>query len=281
MKNKLIITICISLFVFSCNIPKKYKVTGIIKEINKDNHKLLIDHEEIPGFMVKMVMFFNLHKTVDINQFAVNDSVIFDLIIKDKDSYTLNYEKLGTSKINDDEDFWNSDEDLKYSLKEYGDYIDNVSFLNTDNKEKSLLDFNSDFLVLSFIFSKCPMPNMCPAAIVKNQYLSNYFKDESIDFLLISFDYLFDSPEVLESMYGSIEKDNLHFLSSYNHLNDIFTLSQQSGIAYWGVEENNIGHTMRTLVVDKNLKLITTYDGMDWKPSLVKKDIENLLKVYY
>tara|TARA_Y100000389_G_scaffold59123_1_gene55160 strand:- start:5270 stop:6115 length:846 start_codon:yes stop_codon:yes gene_type:complete len=281
MKNKLIITICISLFVFSCNIPKKYKVTGIIKEINKDNHKLLIDHEEIPGFMVKMVMFFNLHKTVDINQFAVNDSVIFDLIIKDKDSYTLNYEKLGTSKINDDKDFWNSDEDLKYSLKEYGDYIDNVSFLNTDNKEKSLLDFNSDFLVLSFIFSKCPMPNMCPAAIVKNQYLSNYFKDESIDFLLISFDYLFDSPEVLESMYGSIEKDNLHFLSSYNHLNDIFTLSQQSGIAYWGVEENNIGHTMRTLVVDKNLKLITTYDGMDWKPSLVKKDIENLLKVYY
>ena len=281
MKNKLIITICVSLFVFSCNTPKKYKVTGIIKEINKDNHKLLIDHEEIPDFMVKMVMFFNLHNTVDIKQFTINDSVIFDLIIKDKDSYTLNYEKLGTSKINNDEDFWNSDEDLKYSLKEYGDYIDNVSFLNTDNKEKSLLDFNSDFLVLSFIFSKCPMPNMCPAAIVKNQYLSNYFKNESIDFLLISFDYLFDSPEVLESMYGSIEKDNLHFLSSYNHLNDIFTLSQQTGIAYWGVEENNIGHTMRTLVVDKNLKLITTYDGMDWKPSLVKKDIENLLKVYY
>ena len=281
MKNKLIITICVSLFVFSCNTPKKYKVTGIIKEINKDNHKLLIDHEEIPDFMVKMVMFFNLHNTVDINQFTVNDSVIFDLIIRDKDSYTLNYEKLGTSKINNDEDFWNSDEDLKYSLKEYGDYIDNVSFLNTDNKEKSLLDFNSDFLVLSFIFSKCPMPNMCPAAIVKNQYLSNYFKNENIDFLLISFDYLFDSPKVLESMYGGIEKDNLHFLSSYNHLSDIFTLSQQSGIAYWGVEENNIGHTMRTLVVDKNLKLITTYDGMDWKPSLVKKDIENLLKVYY
>ena len=125
------------------------------------------------------------------------------------------------------------------------------------------------------------MPNMCPAAIVKNQYLSNHFKNENIDFLLISFDYLFDTPEVLKSMYGSLEKDNLHFLSSYKHINDIFTLSQQAGVAYWGVEENNIGHTMRTLLIDKDLKLVNTYDGMDWRPSEAKKDIENLIKIYY
>jgi len=206
MNKRLILIINIIILLFSCDTPKTYKVIGVIKEINKDNNKLLIAHEEIPGFMIKMVMFFNLHNTVDINQFSVNDSVSFDLIINNKDSYTLNYKHLGQSKINTEDVFWINDEDSKYSLKEPGDYIDDVNFLNINNKRTSLSDFDSDFILISFIFSKCPMPNMCPAAIVKNQYLTNYFKNENITFLLISFDYLYDSPKVLKNMYGEIEK---------------------------------------------------------------------------
>ena len=63
-------------------------------------------------------------------------------------------------------------------------------------------------------------------------------------------------------------------------MNDIFTLTQQAGVAFWGVEENNIGHSMRTIVINKNLKLLRAFDGIDWKPSDAKKDIENLFKVY-
>ena len=37
---------------------------------------------------------------------------------------------------------------------------------------------------------------------------------------------------------------------------------------------------MRTIVIDENLKLVKTFDGIDWKPSDAKKDIENLLKFY-
>ena len=275
------ILIIVSLFFISCNTPQTYKVIGVIKDIDKDQNKLLIDHEEIPGFMVKMVMYFNLHSSIDINQFAIDDSVSFDLIIKNKNSYTLNYENLGKSLINaDDDDFWNNDTESKYSLKDPGEYIENSTFLTLDNKEISLSDYNSDFTLITFIFSKCPMPNMCPASIVKNQYLSNYFKNENINFLLISFDYIYDTPEVLKNIYGPIETNNMKFLSSYNHIDDIFSLTQQSGVAYWGVEENNIGHSMRSVLIDKDLKLIKTFDGIDWKAGEAKKDILNLLKIY-
>ena len=34
------------------------------------------------------------------------------------------------------------------------------------------------------------MPNMCPAIIVKNQYLAQAFKNEqNMEFILVSFDY--------------------------------------------------------------------------------------------
>ena len=269
------------LFTVSCDVPKTYKVTGVIKDIEYTENKLLIDHEEIPEFMVKMVMYFNLHNSVDIKQFSINDSISFDLIVKDRDSYTLNYVNLGKSLIKiDDDNFWDNDKESKYSLKEPGEYIDNTTFLTLDNKEISLADFGSEFTLISFIFSKCPMPNMCPASIVKNQYLSTYFKNENINFLLISFDYIYDTPEVLKNIYGSIETENMKFLSSYNHVNDIFSLTQQSGVAYWGVEENNIGHSMRSILIDKNLKLVKTFDGIDWKAGEAKKDIINILKIY-
>ncbi len=271
--------ILLALLLFSCNTPEKYKVTGIIKEIKIDQNKLLIDHDEIPGFMVKMVMYFNLDESVDINQFSINDSVSFDLVLTKNNSYTINYQNLGQSKLISEDNFWDS-EDSQYEMKSIGEKINDATFLTIENKELKLSELKSDLIVISYIFSRCPMPNMCPASIIKNQYLSNHFKNDNIKFLLISFDYLYDTPVVLNNIYGSLNKDNLLFLSSYNHLNDIIMLTQQSGAGFWGVEENNIGHSMRTIVVDRNMKLIKTFDGTDWKPGEAKKDIENILKFY-
>jgi len=273
MKQILIIL----LLLFSCNTPKKYNVNGVIKEINLDMNRFLIDHDEIPGFMVKMVMYFNLDNSVDINQYNVNDSVKFELIVTENSSYTLNYKKLGISNTSED-NFWNEGDE--YNQKMIGETIDDATFFTLDNKTIKLSEINNDFILLSFIFSKCPMPNMCPASIVKNQYLANHFINKNITFLMISFDYIYDTPTVLKNIYGPLNKDNLIFLSSYNHLNDIFKLTQQTGVAFWGVEENNIGHSMRTVLLDKNLKLLGTFEGMDWKPGDAKKDIENILKFY-
>ena len=66
--NKLIYFFLYILF-SSCETPTTYNVTGVIKEIDLTNNKLLIDHNEIPGFMDKMVMYFNLHQSIDLNNF--------------------------------------------------------------------------------------------------------------------------------------------------------------------------------------------------------------------
>ena len=126
------------------------------------------------------------------------------------------------------------------------------------------------------------MPEMCPAVISKNSYLANIFKGfNNIEFLLVSFDYIFDTPEILLEKYRHIENNhkNIKFLSSQNHYNDLILLTKQSGVSFGGIEENNIGHTMRTIILDENNKLIKTYDGLDWKPGDLKNFLMNYIEL--
>ena len=269
----------------SCKINPNYEVTGVI--INKDipNRIMKIDHDKIEGFMEPMIMDLSVHNKVNMNKIEIMDSVSFNLIITEDSHYTINFKKLGvrdTNNNNNNNDGYLREDDI-YSAKQPGEKFNNVTFSKLNNTIYTLYDSNKDFIIISYIFSRCPIPNMCPAVISKNQFLADSFKNNTnIEFLLISFDHIYDTPEVLSSMYNSIESNhpNITFLSSTNHYNDLILLTKQSNVSFAGVEENNIGHTMRTIILDKNKKLLKFYEGIDWKPSDFKKDLSNFINFY-
>ena len=257
----------------SCKINPKYSVTGVILEKNSSDRIMLIDHDEIPGFMDPMVMNFKIHKTVIMENFSILDSVQFDLVILEGGHHSINFKTLGKRKVNNnDDDFFDDTNDL-YTKKDIGEVFDNVSFTKTDNSIYNLYENNKDYTIISYIFSRCPIPEMCPAIVSTNIYLANTFKNyNNIDFLILSFDYVFDTPNILFDKYGNIEKNNynIKFLSSSNHYNDLILLTKQSDVTFGGIEENNIGHTMRTIILDKDKKLIKSYSGFDWRPGDLK-----------
>jgi len=70
------------------------------------------------------------------------------------------------------------------------------------------------------------------------------------------------------------------FLSSYQNLNDLHMLTKQSTFSFWGVEKNDIGHNMRTVLIGPGLKFLKYYDGNEWTPKGVEDDIQNMMKIY-
>ena len=58
-------------------------------------------------------------------------------------------------------------------------------------------------------------------------------------------------------------------------------LAGQSFVSFWGVDENDIGHTLRSVIIDPERRLMKTYEGTDWNPEVAKRDIRNLLKAYH
>ena len=123
------------------------------------------------------------------------------------------------------------------------------------------------------------MPNMCPAVLVKNQYLSENLIDKNIQFINISFDYIYDTPSILKNKYKKLISrfNNMIFLSSYGSLSDLNTISKETGISFWGIKENDIGHTMRSVLISPEGKLLSAYEGVDWIAKDVEKNILNFL----
>tara|TARA_B100001029_G_scaffold38103_1_gene29264 strand:- start:194 stop:1042 length:849 start_codon:yes stop_codon:yes gene_type:complete len=264
---------------FSCTNTKSYKVHGTIIEIRKELNQLLIHHDEIPGFMMKMTMPFNLADSQDVNRFKIGDSLKFTFVVSKDDAFAkdLNYAGIGTLPNNND--FF----DDEYEALDIGEIFTDITLLDIDSNKVLLSNSDGKFRLITYIFTRCPMPNMCPAAVVKNQYLAQEFIDESkIELILISFDYIYDTPSILKKKYYNILKSNsnIKIYSSYGHVNDIFTLAGQSFVSFWGIDENDIGHSMRSVLLDPERRFMKAYEGLEWKPETTKMDIVNLLKTY-
>ena len=257
---------------FGCHKSSIYTVTGVIKKINYEEHKLTIDHDKISGFMDPMIMDFPIHESIDLSIFNINDSVKFILNVDERESYSYNFKILGqSSKLSSDD--WIKDDSESLNI---GDTLSDGTFLDINNKPYSISDSDGNLRLITFIFSKCPMPNMCPALNIKTAFLADKFLDNSsIEFLTISFDYIYDTPTVLKDIYGDMysKYHNWNFLSSVNNINDLFLISNEAGLAFWGVEENNIGHNMRAVLIDSNKKILKIYSGDRWNVKDVSDDI--------
>ncbi len=265
---------------FSCSEAYKvYEVTGVVLEIDENEKSILVDHDSISGFMMPMVMPFKIKNKTILKNVTKYDSISFDFIITERTSYAENFKKLGESSLKFEEDeFWEEDE---YQQKEIGQKLSEVNFIDTKGDSTSLNQFRDNYIFISFIFTRCPVPNMCPAIVIKNGVLARKFKDYSkLKFIMVSFDYIYDTPLVLDSFYGSIiqEFPNWMVWSSVKNISDLYTLTSEVGSSYWGIEENNIGHNLRSVLIGPGRKLLKVWKGDEWLAGEVGKELNNYVK---
>ena len=269
----------ILLILFCCSGNKSYPVRGTIIEVRQESNEFLIHHDEIPRFMMAMTMPFQLGDSTDINRYHVGDSLKFRLEMGEKRAIASNFQLLGKGTLPETDDMWDDD----YTPLEIGEIFTDVTFLDLDSNAVRLSDSDGKFRLISYIFTRCPMPNMCPAVVVKNQYLAKVFNDvPEIEFILLSFDYIYDTPSILKSNYGSLveSNSNLKAYSSFGYINDMFTLGGQSLVSFWGIEENDIGHSLRSVLIDPERRLLKAFEGTDWRPETAEHKINNILKAY-
>jgi len=279
MKTKIII-VSIYLFIGCSSTNKEYLVNGVVHDIKIDEEIIIINHDSISGFMMPMIMPFNFRNKQDVDKLSAGDSIMFTLVVKPDDSYVTNFTVLDKSiLIDNQDDFWDDDE---FKSLDLGERLTDIGLLDLNGDSVSLSNSDGKFRFISFIFTRCPIPNMCPAVVIKNGVLASHFKkSKNLELIMVSFDYVHDTPAILKEFYGpSINNyENWRAWSSVGNMAGLYKLSSELGCEFWGVDERKIGHNLRSALISPNRELLKVWSGDDWLAKDVLKDIENYMTI--
>lgn len=128
-------------------------------------------------------------------------------------------------------------------------------------------DLKGRHVVVSFIFTRCRMPEMCPASTRKMVELTRKLKEAGANALSlsISFDPLHDTPGVFKSYADAYGADHLRHRFLTGPKGEITDLQRRFGILTVN-DDGDIVHNVATTLVGPDGRVLLRLDGPKWSP---------------
>ncbi len=245
---------------------REYALKGEVRKINKDGRELVIRHEEIPGFMTAMTMPFTVPKETDLDEFQVGDQVEGALRVEIENGETRDYDlvDLAVTKpslaalVVDSQGNPVSLDGPSRRLKP-GDAVPDFTMTGQDGEPHKLSDYRGFVVVLTFIYTRCPLPDYCPAmdrrfAELADSLSKSSSRSDKVRLISLSFDPENDVPDVLRKhAQARGATPPLWTFAVASHA-ELAKIAPPLGLMY-GPGKNEIIHNLCTAVIDADGKL--------------------------
>jgi protein SCO1/2 len=249
---------------------KRYPIQGRVVEVDATNRSVTLAHQDIPGFMPAMTMpFVVLEKEAALlKAMAPGNSLRATLVVSDSRYWLEELVLVGPAVLI-------ADARPAAAVREPqpGDAVPDVELLDQSGRALRLVDYRGRALALSFVFTRCPLPDYCPflmrgfarahAALVADPSLAR-----RTALLTVSFDVEHDTPAVLRA-YGlpfqSSTPPFSHWRLATGRLDQIQRLGAAVGLEF-SEEDRSFTHNLRTAVLERDGRLRRLFRGNDWTP---------------
>src|SRR5215470_7764531 len=168
--QKILLACCVAIALLACgrstNLGESadhYDTRGVVRGFSPDRSTIEIQHENIPGFMPSMTMPFVVRDPKQIADLKTGDAISFRMAVTKKDFWIENVKKIRREEVDVVEPKQRSSVSTERDarLKE-GDEMPGFSLANQNGERVSLDTFHGQPFVLTFVFTRCPVPNFCP-----------------------------------------------------------------------------------------------------------------------
>ena len=258
---------------------KHYAILAEVISADPDKKLITVKHGDIPGLMPAMTMTYQVADPHQIEKLQAGDKISADLVVSED---TGRLEKIElVSKGNG-----KASTNLTQHIPEKGDEVPDFALVNQDGKAHHFREFRGKVLLVTFIYTRCPLPDFCPRMNENFRAVQKLLQGtpnaaQQIAFLSISFDPQHDTPAVLKH-YASVYKKSApgekpfewQFVAPSEK--DLPALAQFFGLVYQP-EQAQIVHSLSTTLIGADGKVLDWYSGNDWNPSDVAQDISKLL----
>ena len=262
--------------------PRVFQVRGIIKEIPDTGTSLRIQHEAIPDYMPAMTMPFSTKNRETFSGFSVDDHVSFTLHVSETESWIDNLAPVDTQETPTEMPSLSSFRQVRdVEPLAIGDTMPNYPFTDQDGQAFNLDDFRGQVLVMTFIYTRCPLPDFCPRMNVN--FLTAYQalkKDpqapDDWQLLSISFDPAHDTPEVLRNYAEAYAYDPEKWRFATGEMIEIDAITEQFGLVFSRSQgqATDWDHNLRTVLVNPQGIITQIYIGNSWTPESLVADVK-------
>lgn len=149
----------------------------------------------------------------------------------------------------------------------HGEKIPDAVLFNQDGETITLSSYRGSVLVLTFIYTRCNMPSMCPLVTAKFKELQSDLAKRKIDgarFLTVSFDGGYDKPEALKEFARRYKADFATWDFAGGKPEDVGPLAKAFNIYYRQSQEGIFDHNIIVAIVDRKGVFRDDFFGADW-----------------
>jgi len=255
-------------FTVSCQHGlKRYHLRGQVMDKNVATNEITVDHEDIPGFMAAMTMPYKVKDPAVVQEVEPGDKIAADVVTTtDGTDYWLE-----DVRITDESGRKSTPPPSPPQRLAVGERVPSLPLVNQDGKTIHLDDFKGRAVLLTFVYTRCPMPNFCPRlssqfARIHDDLAKTPDLIAKTHLLTVSFDPKYDTAPVLRR-YGLAYLDNdasgfaqWDFASAVP--SDLRKLANAFGLIYFE-QGNQIAHSMDIVLISPQGNIVK-YWATDW-----------------
>jgi protein SCO1/2 len=287
MRSVLVVALC--LLAVACGQKadqREYPLQGQIMAVAPDHKQATINHEEIKGFMAAMTMSYNVRDPKQLEGIAAGALVKAKLIVVSNDAYLVDLQKVGQAPLPQlPAETSAPAASSGFELLKPGELVPDSKFVDQDGKKRTFRSFRGSTVLLTFIYTRCPLPTFCPLmdqhfATIQKRMQEDAALKKRVHLVTVSFDPLTDTPPVLKAHAEKLSADlkSWTFLTGDRDGIDQFAARFGVSIARAMADQRDISHNLRTAIVDADGKLVKLYIGNEWTPNQVLADLGPLVQ---
>lgn len=251
----------------------RYPLTGQVVSVLAERGTLLVDHEEIPGYMPRMTMEFHVGAG-DMALAKEGARLRATLVEGEGGKFRLEGVWWGDAtaegQVGKAAAALREDTSIRgrKAYREVGENLPDFALYNQNGEVVPAGRWRGKQVMLNFIFTRCPVATMCPAAtqkMMRTQELAREAGVKNLELVSITLDPEYDTPGVLKEYaeLRGIDTTNFSFLTGpESAIKDLF---KQFGILT-EMKGGVLNHTLATLLINEQGRIVWRADGSGWSP---------------
>lgn len=264
----------------SANGVRRFHIRGVVVSSNAKTGEVTVDTQAIPGYMDAMTMPYTLKQPNIATELHPGDTITATLEASANADLLDEIDVVGQAKP----DYKPA---VTYNDLEPGEQVPDFHFLNQDGRMVSLAQWKGKVVLLTFIYTRCPLPNFC---VRMSRNFADIDKALQADpklyakthLLSVSFDPKYDTPKVLRSYGGAYtgrytQETFAHWDFAAPPEKELAKVLQFFDVGATPEKDHTITHSLSTVIIGPDGKIAQWYPGNDWTPQQALAEVHKLI----